>query len=190
LSGSIKEYYKVRGVQPLIRRVSCSTKRQQDRAVSGGLVSDHVQTGRVVAYAEFNSGAAHWDQTANRLGLTDPVSLLWEVIPYSFVIDWFVNVGDFLHATGTISGLKRIGINVTTDYRCFSTNTNLLYGGSARRSQWIKSREFTNALPGATIQFSKKPFGEVGNLDRVFSALALSRQFLSGFNTLPVLKGK
>lgn len=36
----------------------------------------------------------------NQLGLVNPATIIWEVIPFSFVVDWFVNVQQFL-ATGT-----------------------------------------------------------------------------------------
>ena len=32
------------------------------------------------------------------LGILDPQLLAWELIPYSFVADWFINIGDFLEA--------------------------------------------------------------------------------------------
>ena len=35
-------------------------------------------------------------QTASALGLTNPASLAWELLPFSFVADWFIPVGDFL----------------------------------------------------------------------------------------------
>jgi hypothetical protein len=31
-----------------------------------------------------------------QLGLTDPLSIVWENIPYSFVVDWFVPIGTYL----------------------------------------------------------------------------------------------
>jgi hypothetical protein len=34
--------------------------------------------------------------TPRSLGLTDPASVLWENIPYSFVVDWFVPIGTYL----------------------------------------------------------------------------------------------
>lgn len=41
---------------------------------------------------------------ANQLGLINPATLVWEVIPFSFVIDWFVNVGDFLGSFTEFAG--------------------------------------------------------------------------------------
>jgi hypothetical protein len=59
---------------------------------------------------------------SNRLGFTNPVNLAWELLPYSFVIDWFIPIGDWLNsldaeigvieAYGTVSTkTKRIMIN-------------------------------------------------------------------------------
>jgi hypothetical protein len=33
---------------------------------------------------------------ADLFGLSSPIAMVWEMIPFSFVIDWFINVGDFL----------------------------------------------------------------------------------------------
>jgi hypothetical protein len=32
----------------------------------------------------------------NDWGLTNPLEVIWELVPYSFVVDWFIPVGDFL----------------------------------------------------------------------------------------------
>lgn len=37
---------------------------------------------------------------ANKLGFVNPAQIVWELIPFSFVVDWFVNVEQFL-GTGT-----------------------------------------------------------------------------------------
>lgn len=34
----------------------------------------------------------------NDVGVIDPLSTVWEILPYSFVVDWFLNVGEFLAA--------------------------------------------------------------------------------------------
>lgn len=41
-----------------------------------------------------------------QLGLLNPAVLAWEVIPFSFVVDWFVNIGDFLSSFTDFIGLS------------------------------------------------------------------------------------
>lgn len=45
---------------------------------------------------------------ANSLGLVNPATLAWEVIPYSFVVDWFVNVGECLQNLTSFIGKEYI----------------------------------------------------------------------------------
>lgn len=39
------------------------------------------------------------------LGLTNPLSLAWELLPLSVVVDWFISVGSFLNGLGAHHGL-------------------------------------------------------------------------------------
>lgn len=39
------------------------------------------------------------------LGLTDPLSIAWELTPYSFVADWFIPIGNYLSARALASSL-------------------------------------------------------------------------------------
>jgi len=43
------------------------------------------------------------------LGITDPLTLAWELVPYSFVVDWFIPIGDFLRRLNYDSGLQYVG---------------------------------------------------------------------------------
>jgi len=43
---------------------------------------------------------------ANQLGLINPLSVAWEVVPFSFVVDWFVPVGEFLQSLTDYAGLQ------------------------------------------------------------------------------------
>jgi hypothetical protein len=40
------------------------------------------------------------------IGLVDPLSILWERIPWSFVIDWFAPIGSYLELIGQVPYLK------------------------------------------------------------------------------------
>lgn len=41
---------------------------------------------------------------ANRLGLINPGAVIWDAIPFSFVVDWFVNVSQFLGSFTEFAG--------------------------------------------------------------------------------------
>jgi hypothetical protein len=40
------------------------------------------------------------------LGLMDPLTVAWELMPYSFVVDWFVPIGAYLHNYNQVPNLK------------------------------------------------------------------------------------
>lgn len=44
--------------------------------------------------------------TPRALGLTDPLTVAWELLPWSFVIDWFLPIGDYLEVLNVIPKLK------------------------------------------------------------------------------------
>lgn len=43
---------------------------------------------------------------ANQLGFVNPATVAWELIPFSFLVDWFVNVGDFLGSFTDFWGVR------------------------------------------------------------------------------------
>lgn len=49
------------------------------------------------------------------LGLLDPFTIAWELLPYSFVIDWFMPIGSYLEARGLSSTVQ--GTFYTSDSR-------------------------------------------------------------------------
>lgn len=42
---------------------------------------------------------------ATQLGLTNPAAILWELVPFSFVVDWFLPVGNFLNSFSDFNGV-------------------------------------------------------------------------------------
>lgn len=53
---------------------------------------------------------------ANKYGLANPATLAWELVPYSFVVDWFMPVGNVLSAWSATSGLEFV--SGYTSVRC------------------------------------------------------------------------
>lgn len=47
--------------------------------------------------------------TAQQLGLTNPLELVWEIIPLSFVVDWFLPVGSMIQNLQQPLGVKSLG---------------------------------------------------------------------------------
>lgn len=43
---------------------------------------------------------------ANQMGLVNPLTVMWELVPFSFVVDWVVNVGQVLGAYSDFYGLS------------------------------------------------------------------------------------
>jgi hypothetical protein len=46
------------------------------------------------------------DRELVRAGLTNPLELAWEVLPYSFVVDWFIKVGDYVEGMTALTGVS------------------------------------------------------------------------------------
>ncbi len=51
--------------------------------------------------ASYSSLAARF---ASQLGLDAPLTVAWELVPFSFVVDWFIGVGEYLEALNKPSG--------------------------------------------------------------------------------------
>lgn len=43
---------------------------------------------------------------ANQLGFINPAAIAWDLVPFSFVVDWFVNVNEFLNSYTDMWGLS------------------------------------------------------------------------------------
>jgi hypothetical protein len=53
------------------------------------------------------------------MGLLDPASVLWERLPWSFVIDWFVPIGTYLELIGVVPFLKGRFLRTTSGVNRF-----------------------------------------------------------------------
>lgn len=63
-------------------------------------------------------------------GFTNPVNLVWEILPFSFVVDWFVPVGAYLEALSAWSGAVFLA-GTKTHFTRVRTDSAISYGGTA-----------------------------------------------------------
>lgn len=183
VSGAIEAYNKVRQARPLIERFRASTFREtviSESSSQGNDPNSNIAyksqgtfTRKVKCYAELETAADFWS-AASLTGLTNPALLAWELIPYSFVIDWFINVGDYIEAQGTIQGLKRVTVIVTDTRESNSTYTRA--GATAYHWTRGKTRNVSGQLPNPVLSFKPNPWKGT----HVFDALALISAAVKG----------
>jgi len=117
------------------------------------------------------------------LGLTNPLVPLWEVVPWSFVVDWFLPVGAYLEQLtaahgwsfhdGCRSTLTRCGqvaqYNLVTSYissgNAVSSNRQL----NASSDYVAFRRELLNTFPSASLPRFKNPL----SIGHVLNSIAL-----------------
>jgi len=96
---------------------------------------------------------------ASQLGFVNPVSVAWELVPFSFVVDWFVNVGQFLGQYSDFAGTEVSHIYVTYFQHILlgdvHTAGHPLVTPNAYSGQYVThymQREVPGSLPGVTLR--------------------------------------
>lgn len=100
LQGSIPDKY-----------ITCRGKREVSRHYSRVDTGQRIETLDVVATSQASAScrvevvnpSLH---EADQLGLVNPISVAWELVPFSFVVDWFVPVSSFLNSMTDFLGLN------------------------------------------------------------------------------------
>lgn len=86
---------------------------------------------RTVRYGIFYETSAFMSGAAS-YGFTRPLSTVWELIPYSFVFDWLINVGGWLDAIQPSGASRTLSAWASTRTSEFSTLTVSGSGGDIR----------------------------------------------------------
>lgn len=118
--------------------------------------------------------------TPRSLGLLDPASVAWELIPYSFVVDWFVPIGDYLANLNVIPKLSgRFLLVHTRRFSGSSIETNLAaYKFTVRPTSSCNyiymKRTVSSALSVPKPVFESIP--DAMSPSRIYNAIALVAQ--------------
>lgn len=77
-----------------------------------------------------------------QLGILNPLAVVWELVPFSFVADWFIPIGDYISALDVgmryqfVNGLmsrKRMSVGTLSEFKCDNAS---LEGGNP---SWTRS---------------------------------------------------
>ena len=133
---------------------------QHNRFVEWSTKSDYSTTCQLTGLA-----SESWLRSANQFGLVNPMQLAWELVPWSFVVDWFMPIGNVLSALTASAGLDFVGgytscrIHGKKDIKIGQTNHPAVQGGPTsyrtERSGFTRSRLFGWPLP---LPYVKSPF--------------------------------
>lgn len=109
-------------------------------------------------------------QALSRTGMLNPLSVAWEVIPYSFVVDWFLPVGNYLNNLDYSAGFRFLGgwfaykRSVTWAVKCNGGSLSDGYltidwsGGSIDIKADAVHREVFTDWPSVPLPHFKDPF--------------------------------
>lgn len=119
----------------------------------------------------------------SRLGVLNPAEVAWELVPYSFVVDWFLPIGEYLSTLdaaiggtfrgGSVTKVTEIRVNskLTPQYTRTSTSS-LSASGDARYESYAMTRSVYSSNPSGSIYLNTNPF----NAKKALNSLALMIQ--------------
>jgi hypothetical protein len=130
--------------------------------------------------------------TLAQAGISNLPNLLWELTPFSFVVDWFIGIGNYLSSLDATNGLVFEKGCVTKSYRSNSIKTStwhptlyyLNISGSvvANHHQFTLNRDVLNDFPSPTRPvFNRRGLG----LQQYLSAAALLVTVFYGKGSVP-----
>lgn len=172
----------------LIKRRAKTTLRVQKSSYTE-FVGDYLQNkGACLNTVKLKCILMEDPSTMAVLGLNSPATLVWEVLPWSFVVDWFVPVGEYLSNASFFSGFKRTILRTmfqSSEFESHHPIVNLgpldqIRGGGYHVTNISLNRDFVDngSIPFPSIKDMEKALS-LGHLKNaaalVASQISLSR---------------
>lgn len=114
-------------------------------------------------------------------GLVDPSSVLWELTPWSFVVDWAIPIGNYLQARGlaqSVTGTFITTLSTIEYFKCDSVAVGNFQ--SMDEPFWYRYYKLSGTRTVSTSLSTPrprvKPLGEILSWKRAANALALLNQ--------------
>lgn len=188
VKGAAESLAKALNQQPPIHRASASVTVKHNVMTSGIVnpnfprsytnVSEVSQTHKYVIYCRPSLNVSSFPTS---LGLTNPLSIAWELTPWSFVVDWFYPIGNFLSSLDATVGVDFVSGSYTVftktkalrniNWNIPGSAANRGFGSSSYESVVMK-RQILIAFPRPSLPAFKNPASST----HMMNALALLRQ--------------
>lgn len=96
--------------------------------------------------------------TLSQVGITNPLELAWELLPWSFVADWFVPVGDYLSVLDATLGWDFLGgsFSQKTTVKSHPTSARVNPSGSMLAPL---THHMSSSGEGRQVHFKRKTYG-------------------------------
>jgi len=156
-----------------------------------GEFSDSVFESRSKVILEFTEDDT-WLDSLSRTGITNPALLTWELLPYSFVVDWLIPVGDYLSCIDAGSGLrfkrgmcytvtKQFDVTYWKELSHAPPNTGFdqsasMKGNTQTRRKEQKTRVIYNSFPMPSFPSFQPKLG----IEKAVTSLSLLNQLFRG----------
>lgn len=127
-------------------------------------------------------------QSLAALGITNPLLIAWELVPYSFVLDWFLPVGSFVESLDAMLGYGPTWCSISHLENTRWSSRGISYENASERyeNSWSSSKHYVylrrsalTSVPLPTLPRFKDPF----SLGHMANGLSLLSQALQGFHS-------
>lgn len=160
---------------PPIRAFGAATSNYSDTSGSGN--PRHVRSFR---YTVRVFGEVHVTNPslalATDLGLTNPATVAWELVRFSFVVDWMTDMGSFLSGYTDFFGRTLYNAGWSRVQFGVSNQTWAIMTGKSKSVSLVSQRQTGIALPLPNLDI-RKNIGK--SLKRAANALALTTQIIT-----------
>lgn len=168
------------GAQPLFARYKAVQRYENVQRLQHAVTSNYVPNLQEVPYTLTDRIVCRdvvfveYEQKSliqlSQTGFLNPLALGWELIPYSFVVDWFLDIGAQLSALDALTGVKRwAGTRARVSNRSYHYPTAPWSARAKRYNRTVISTGPTLSMPRWEPSLSWK---------RIVDSIALGRQKL------------
>lgn len=179
------------GVKPLVDTLFNSVLQLQDR-LSNPIYRRIVVTDK--ASAPVNTGVylGQWDVSEraviyvnfiteySNFTFGNPLELAYESVPFSFVLDWVIPIGDYLSSLDALKEVRAMKMTLTRKEKYYHTKTEAASGKPWIRAPWVHYQSHERTVP-ITIPMPRIPTWEPSRS---------YRKIITGLNLLGSLKCK